>query len=236
MVKNLTEYGAFVDLGGIDGLLHVSDMSHGRVNHPSEVVHVGDEITVKVLKFDREKERISLGIAAADAGPVGDSAGALPARQPRDRPRDEHHRLRRVRRNRAGRRRLDPHFRDDLEPPHEASEQSGEGRRSGGSGGAGSETARAPRFAGHQAAGGRSVDHGRGALQHRLGGRRPGAQAGRFRRVSRNRRRRGRAGARFRSFLDQARQASLRSAEEGAGDAGGDPEHRRAQPASCRWA
>ena len=61
-VKNLTEYGAFVDLGGIDGLLHVSDMSHGRVNHPSEVVHVGDEITVKVLKFDRDKERVSLGI------------------------------------------------------------------------------------------------------------------------------------------------------------------------------
>jgi small subunit ribosomal protein S1 len=62
VVKNLTEYGAFVDLGGIDGLLHVSDMSHGRVNHPSEVVHAGDEITVKVLKFDREKERISLGL------------------------------------------------------------------------------------------------------------------------------------------------------------------------------
>jgi small subunit ribosomal protein S1 len=61
-VKNLTEYGAFVDLGGIDGLLHVSDMSHGRVNHPSEVVHVGDEITVKILKFDKERERISLGI------------------------------------------------------------------------------------------------------------------------------------------------------------------------------
>src|SRR6195256_6622177 len=61
-VKNLTEYGAFVDLGGIDGLLHVSDMSHGRVNHPSEVLHPGDEVTVKVLKFDREKERISLGI------------------------------------------------------------------------------------------------------------------------------------------------------------------------------
>jgi small subunit ribosomal protein S1 len=62
VVKNLTEYGAFVDLGGIDGLLHVSDMSHGRVNHPSEVVHVGDEVTVKVLKFDRDKERISLGL------------------------------------------------------------------------------------------------------------------------------------------------------------------------------
>ncbi|MGA2182575.1 MAG: 30S ribosomal protein S1 [Bryobacteraceae bacterium] len=61
-VKNLTEYGAFIDLGGIDGLLHVSDMSHGRVTHPSEVVNVGDEITVKVLKFDRDKERISLGL------------------------------------------------------------------------------------------------------------------------------------------------------------------------------
>lgn len=61
-VKNLTEYGAFIDLGGIDGLLHVSDMSHGRVNHPSEVLNVGDQVTVKVLKFDRDKERISLGI------------------------------------------------------------------------------------------------------------------------------------------------------------------------------
>jgi small subunit ribosomal protein S1 len=61
-VKNLTEYGAFIELGGIDGLLHVSDMSYGRVTHPSEVVNVGDEITVKVLKFDKAKERISLGL------------------------------------------------------------------------------------------------------------------------------------------------------------------------------
>jgi small subunit ribosomal protein S1 len=62
VVKNLTEYGAFIDLGGIDGLLHVSDMSYGRVNHPSEMVHAGDSITVKVLKFDKSKERISLGM------------------------------------------------------------------------------------------------------------------------------------------------------------------------------
>ena len=62
VVKNLTDYGAFVDLGGIDGLLHVSDMSYGRVNHPSEAVNVGDEITVRVLKFDKDKERISLGL------------------------------------------------------------------------------------------------------------------------------------------------------------------------------
>ncbi len=61
-VKNLTEYGAFVDLGGIDGLLHISDMSYGRVTHASEIVNVGDEVTAKVLKFDRARQRISLGL------------------------------------------------------------------------------------------------------------------------------------------------------------------------------
>lgn len=62
VVKNLTDYGAFIDLGGIDGLLHVSDMSYGRVTHPSEMLTVNQEIAVKILKFDREKERISLGL------------------------------------------------------------------------------------------------------------------------------------------------------------------------------
>src|SRR5712692_1624781 len=62
VVKNLTEYGAFIDLGGIDGLLHVTDMSYGRVAHPSEVVHPGDEVTVKILKFDKARERVSLGM------------------------------------------------------------------------------------------------------------------------------------------------------------------------------
>lgn len=61
-VKNLTEYGAFVDLGGIDGLLHVTDMSYGRIAHPEEFLHAGDEITVKVLKYDPSKERVSLGV------------------------------------------------------------------------------------------------------------------------------------------------------------------------------
>jgi len=62
IVKSLTEYGAFIDLGGIDGLLHVSDMSYGRVTHPNEIVQSGHELTLKVLKFDKEKERISLGL------------------------------------------------------------------------------------------------------------------------------------------------------------------------------
>jgi small subunit ribosomal protein S1 len=61
-VKNLTDYGAFIDLGGIDGLLHVSDMSYGRIQHPNQMLHLGDEITLRVLKFDRDKERISLGL------------------------------------------------------------------------------------------------------------------------------------------------------------------------------
>jgi small subunit ribosomal protein S1 len=62
IVKNLTDYGAFVDLGGIDGLLHITDMAWKRVKHPSEVVDIGDEINVKVLKFDRERNRVSLGL------------------------------------------------------------------------------------------------------------------------------------------------------------------------------
>jgi len=62
IVKNLTDYGAFVDLGGVDGLLHITDMAWKRVHHPSEVVEIGDEIAVKVLKFDREKMRVSLGL------------------------------------------------------------------------------------------------------------------------------------------------------------------------------
>ena len=60
-IKNLTDYGAFVDLGGVDGLLHVTDMSWGRLQNPNELFHVGDNIQVKVLKFDRERERVSLG-------------------------------------------------------------------------------------------------------------------------------------------------------------------------------
>jgi small subunit ribosomal protein S1 len=62
IVKNLTDYGAFVDLGGVDGLLHITDMAWRRIKHPSEIVNVGDEINVKVLKFDRERNRVSLGL------------------------------------------------------------------------------------------------------------------------------------------------------------------------------
>lgn len=69
IVKNLTDYGAFVDLGGVDGLLHITDMAWKRIKHPSEIVNVGDEIEVKILKFDRERNRVSLGLKQLGADP-----------------------------------------------------------------------------------------------------------------------------------------------------------------------
>ena len=78
VIKNITEYGAFVDLGGIDGLLHITDMSWGRVNHPSELFQMGDEVTVKVLRFDREQERVSLGLKQIQADPWTSAQSAFP--------------------------------------------------------------------------------------------------------------------------------------------------------------
>ncbi|AZR82107.1 30S ribosomal protein S1 [Thiomicrospira sp. S5] len=78
IVKNLTDYGAFIDLGGIDGLLHITDMAWRRVNHPSEVIQVGDEIEVKVLKFDREKNRVSLGMKQLQEDPWTDMVARYP--------------------------------------------------------------------------------------------------------------------------------------------------------------
>ncbi len=78
-IKNLTDYGAFVDLGGIDGLLHITDMAWKRVKHPSEVVQVGQEIDVRILKFDRERQRVSLGIKQLGSDPWENIARRYPA-------------------------------------------------------------------------------------------------------------------------------------------------------------
>ena len=80
IIKNLTDYGAFVNLGGIDGLLHITDISWKRVKHPSEVLTVGDEIEARVLKFDKERNRVLLGLKQTEEDPWGD----LPRRYPRD--------------------------------------------------------------------------------------------------------------------------------------------------------
>jgi len=79
VVKNITDYGAFIDLGGLDGLLHITDMSWGRVKHPSELVRIGDEITVKVLNFDPETERVSLGLKQLKSDPWTEASEKYPA-------------------------------------------------------------------------------------------------------------------------------------------------------------
>jgi small subunit ribosomal protein S1 len=79
VIKNITEYGAFVDLGGIDGLLHITDMSWGRVQHPDEIFKVGDEVTVKVLKYNAETERVSLGVKQITEDPWNSAEEAYPA-------------------------------------------------------------------------------------------------------------------------------------------------------------
>ena len=78
VVKNLTDYGAFLDLGGVDGLLHITDMAWKRIKYPSEVVNIGDEVEVKVLKFDRERARVSLGLKQLGADPWGDIVERYP--------------------------------------------------------------------------------------------------------------------------------------------------------------
>jgi len=80
LVKNLTDYGAFIDLGGIDGLLHITDMAWRRVKHPSEIVNIGDELEVKILKYDRERTRVSLGLKQLGDDPWVDLARRYPER------------------------------------------------------------------------------------------------------------------------------------------------------------
>jgi small subunit ribosomal protein S1 len=85
VVKNIADFGAFVDLGGIDGLLHITDMSWGRVNHPSEMVKIDQEIEVKVLNIDREREKIALGLKQKTEPVGGDRASTRSARASRAR-------------------------------------------------------------------------------------------------------------------------------------------------------
>ena len=79
IVKNITDYGAFIDLGGIDGLLHITDMSWGRVKHPGDMLNIGDEIEVKILKFDSDKERVSLGLKQVQPNPWEEATSKYPA-------------------------------------------------------------------------------------------------------------------------------------------------------------
>ena len=157
VVKNLTEYGAFVDLGGLDGLLHITDMSWGRLTHPKDLVNVGDQIQVKVLKYDKDKQRVSLGFKQLTPDPWLDAEHRYPEGAHVGGTRDQRHRLRRVRGTGAGHRRAGSRQRDDVVEAHEASVEAGQRRRPGGVRGSECESDRAPHFARHAATGGQSV-------------------------------------------------------------------------------
>jgi len=131
IVKNITDYGAFVDLGGIDGLLHITDLAWRRVKHPSEVLNVGDEVTAKVLKFDSEKNRVSLGLKQLGEDPVGRHRQKVSAGDPVVRESDQPHRLRRVRRGGVGHRGPGARLGDGLDQQERAPVEGGAGRRRG---------------------------------------------------------------------------------------------------------
>ncbi len=120
-VKNLTDYGAFVDLGGLDGLLHITDMSWGRLTHPRDLVNVGDEIQVKVPKFDKDKQRVSLGFKQLTPDPWLDASERYPDWRAGSWPRSFGDRLRCIRRAGAGNRRSGACLGDDLVQADEAS-------------------------------------------------------------------------------------------------------------------
>ena len=136
VVKNITDYGAFIDLGGIDGLLHITDMSWGRVGHPSELFKVNDEIDVIVLKYDPATERVSLGHKQLITDPWANVMERYPVGARMGGQGREPDRLRRVRRARGGRRRADPRQRDVVEQARQAPVEDPQRRRHGGRDGA----------------------------------------------------------------------------------------------------
>ena len=122
-VKNITDYGAFVDLGGIDGLLHVTDIAWRRVNHPSEVLTIGQQVKVKIIKINHETHRISLGMKQLQDDPWQGIETKYPVGAEAQGPRHQHHRLRRVRRARARHRGPDPRLRNVVDQEERASGQ-----------------------------------------------------------------------------------------------------------------
>jgi small subunit ribosomal protein S1 len=150
VVKNITEYGAFVDLGGIDGLLHITDMAWRRVRHPSEVVTVGQELTAKVLKFDAEKNRVSLGLKQLGDDPWIGVSRRYPTHPP-VRQGHQHRRLRCLRRDRTGHRRPGARLRDGLDQQERRSRQGGHPGRGSRSHGPGNRRGQAPHQPGHEA-------------------------------------------------------------------------------------
>ncbi len=115
-VKNITSYGVFIDLGGVDGLIHITDLSWGRVNHPEEIVHLDEKLNVVILDFDDAKKRIALGLKQLSPHPWDALDTEPESRRQGKRQSGGYGRLRRVHRNCSGRRRSDPRFGNVVEP------------------------------------------------------------------------------------------------------------------------
>ena len=151
VVKNITDYGAFVDLGGIDGLLHVTDIAWRRVNHPTEVLNIGQQVKVKIIKINHETHRISLGMKQLQDDPVAGHRGEISGRRALQGTRHQHHRLWRLRRARARHRGTDPRLRDVMDEEERASRQDRLHLAGGGGAGARSRSGQAPHLARPQA-------------------------------------------------------------------------------------
>ena len=123
VVKNITDYGAFVDLGGIDGLLHVTDMAGGASTTRAEILAVGDTVKVQIVRINPETQRISLGMKQLQADPWDGVEAKYPVGAQVHRPRHQHHRLRRLRGAGAGRRGPGPRLRDELDQEERPSRQ-----------------------------------------------------------------------------------------------------------------
>ena len=123
VVKNITDYGAFVDLGGIDGLLHVTDIAWRRVNHPTEVLNIGQSVKVKIIKINHETHRISLGMKQLLDDPWQGIEAKYPVGTPLQGPRHQHHRLRRLRGAGARHRGPDPRVRNVVDQEERPSRQ-----------------------------------------------------------------------------------------------------------------
>jgi small subunit ribosomal protein S1 len=227
VVKNITDYGAFVDLGGIDGLLHITDLAWRRVKHPSEVVNVGDEVTAKVLKFDTEKNRVSLGLKQLGEDPwVG-----IGRRYPQGT------RLFGKVTNltdygafvevEAGNRRLGPRVRDGLDQQERASVEGRAGRRRG-RGDDPRDRRRAPaHLARHEAMHAQPVGRLRARVQEGRSRQGHDQVDHRFRRVRRPAGRHRRAGAPFGPVLERSRRGGRAQVQEGRRARGGGPVDRR---------
>ena len=215
VVKNITDYGAFVDLGGIDGLLHVTDIAWRRVNHPTEVLNIGQQVKVKIIKINHETHRISLGMKQLLDDPWQGIEAKFPVNAKLRGPRHQHHRLRRVRGARARHRGPDPRLRnvvDQEERPPRQDRLHLAGSRGAGARGRSGQAAHLARPEADHA---QSVGAVRREVSGRHRARRRGQEQDRVRPVPRPRRRRGRHGPSLRSRLEASGRAGDRRVQEG---------------------